>query len=540
MGRGADARRQRGAALLLLLALSGVLAVVVVLNLLSAGAPSAQERERVTQEALGRAKQALIAYVVRNVVANGGDPIGQFPCPAYQTPPEASDNFEGQANSVNCGSRYQSVVGRLPWKTLGSDPLRDGYGECLWYVVSGNFKNGSSAGANLINWDTLGQLEVLAYGGTGMLAGDTAITRAAAVIIAPGPPLQQDRTPVARTPNCPGNHDAAQYLESLARLGADNTLTMPPVSPPAGTLGGSLSRLISGYTDATTGNTLVHDRMIVITPKEIFDAIEQWHPLVGYPAELPSEIPKTRLRLLTKRVAECLAEFPSDRLPGESSTYRDRRLPWAAVLSPTDFALDSTYSEADGLSVGRVPAYLGVTAAPNPPLSSPPGPLPPYIPLNAQYFEKYCSHWSEIANLFQHWKDHLFYAVAPDFDHTNGQASATECGSGCLTVNDGQPASPPPAAAVVIFAGRPLIGQTRALSSERSAPGNYLEGRNLQRILDPTSGRDHQTADSATFNDVLYCIRFTTGTLWNDKNGNKIKDEGEEYPSARVPKVDPC
>jgi hypothetical protein len=92
-----------------------------------------------------------------------------------------------------------------------------------------------------------------------------------------------------------------------------------------------------------------------------------------------------------------------------------------------------------------------------------------------------------------------------------------------------------------MFAGRPLVGQSRTLSSERGAPANYLEGRNLLRALDPSSGRDHESAPaSASFNDVLYCIRFETGMMWNDANGNGTVDAGEETSSTRVPRVDPC
>jgi hypothetical protein len=527
MGRGADAHRQRGAALLLLLALSGVLAVVVVLNLLSAGAPSAQERERVTQEALGRAKQALIAYVVSELDRNPSLAPGLLPCPALTS--LSVDNDEGYAVLGDCGIQDESQVGRLPWKTLDVEPLRDGYGECLWYAVSGNFKRGNTAGGKLVNWDTTGQLEVLGEGGSGLLAGATAETRAAAVVIAPGPSLQQSRAPAAHTPNCPGNHDPAQYLEAISSLGADNTLATPPSTPPAGTLSGGLSRLINGYTDPATGRSLVNDRLIVVTPKEIFDAIEKRRALVGPPEPVGTE-PTTLLRRLTKRVAQCLAEFPYDRLPDES-VRKDRRLPWAAGLAPANYALDVSYAEVNELPTGRVPAYLGVSAA------LPPAPPPTYVALDPRYLELHCSHWPEIRHWFQHWKDHLFYAVSADFDQRSGSPSDTLCAGSCLTV-DGQPTPYP---AVVMFAGRPLPGQRRTLSSERNAPGNYLEGRNLLRALDPASGRDHESASaSASFNDVLYCIRFTSGTMWNDANGNKEVDAGEEAPSTRIPRVDLC
>ena len=46
----------------------------------------------------------------------------------------------------------RSRVGRLPWRSLGIDQLRDGYGEPLWYVLSRGFRNPP------INFGTLGQI----------------------------------------------------------------------------------------------------------------------------------------------------------------------------------------------------------------------------------------------------------------------------------------------------------------------------------------------------------------------------------------------
>jgi hypothetical protein len=59
-----------------------------------------------------------------------------MPCPeslnAYGTP-----GNEGEAPGA-C-SNTTAEIGRLPWKTLGIDQLRDGDGEPLWYALSPNF-----------------------------------------------------------------------------------------------------------------------------------------------------------------------------------------------------------------------------------------------------------------------------------------------------------------------------------------------------------------------------------------------------------------
>ena len=176
--------RQSGIGLLLLLVLSGVLALVVILNLLPKQ-PTEQERERLTQIALARAKEALISYAVNSMDQAATVVPGYLPCPADDV--LGGPNEEGNTKPV-CGSRNVTVLGLLPFKSLGIEPLRDGWGECLWYAVSGTFKSGDNATkAEMVNWDTAGQIEVLASDGVTLLAGGTPDARAAAVVIADRP-----------------------------------------------------------------------------------------------------------------------------------------------------------------------------------------------------------------------------------------------------------------------------------------------------------------------------------------------------------------
>lgn len=161
-------QRQRGAALMVMLVILILGAAALLLNSLS-GSTLRLERDKVTTDALVQAKEALIG----RAIADGNHP-GSLPCPDTHTP---GGNMEGTADS----SCTVNVLGRLPWKTLGVNDLRDGSGEKLWYTLSPNFADNSS---NKINSNSNGILQVYDNGGTNLLtpAGSEAI----AIIFAPG------------------------------------------------------------------------------------------------------------------------------------------------------------------------------------------------------------------------------------------------------------------------------------------------------------------------------------------------------------------
>src|SRR5690606_298057 len=89
-------------------------------------------------------------------------------------------------------------LGRLPWKTLGLPDLRDGHGERLWYAVSTRHKGllNCAASAPCIDMSpgaAVGTITV--RDGSGAVIHDGTRPHhgpgagAAAVVIAPGPPL---------------------------------------------------------------------------------------------------------------------------------------------------------------------------------------------------------------------------------------------------------------------------------------------------------------------------------------------------------------
>ncbi|HZN85659.1 MAG TPA: hypothetical protein VFB53_02635, partial [Burkholderiales bacterium] len=163
-------RRQHGAALILFLTILVLGVAWFAVGALGKAPVATAEREVITGRALQAAKQALLAYAAQYAARSTTADPGQMPCPESLTlanPGEAS---------TSCSATLL-VVGRLPWKTLGIDPLRDGAGEPLWYMMRG-FRDPP------INFGTAGQLT---YNGATVVA----------MIIAPGVPLSTTGTPPA-------------------------------------------------------------------------------------------------------------------------------------------------------------------------------------------------------------------------------------------------------------------------------------------------------------------------------------------------------
>jgi hypothetical protein len=206
---------QRGAALLIfaLILISTLLAFFLSrLNSVTLGT----QRDQISIDALAQAKEALIGFAAtyRDThpdAGNNNDKLfGYLPCPD-------TDN-DGESDS--CGATDVSLVGRLPWKTLGLPPLRDGSGECLWYAVSGRAKDNPKTA--IFNWDTLGQFIIQDAGGA-TLAGATAHEQPLAIILAPRSPLAAQSRTSAGASECGGSNTATDYLEGIGALGIGDT-----------------------------------------------------------------------------------------------------------------------------------------------------------------------------------------------------------------------------------------------------------------------------------------------------------------------------
>src|SRR5450756_2619636 len=154
-GRG----KQHGAVLMIMLVIMIVgIAAILVNSLNSVRLKNAHQGN--TAAALAQAKDALIGFAITYSNTHTASPQvnGYLPCPDI-----AGGLTEGSAE-LSCGLQDVSVIGRLPWATLDLSILRDGDGECLWYAVSGTYKDNPKTG--LMNWDTNGLLKILDASGT--------------------------------------------------------------------------------------------------------------------------------------------------------------------------------------------------------------------------------------------------------------------------------------------------------------------------------------------------------------------------------------
>lgn len=271
--------RQRGAALLLALLLGLTVALLFAFR---PGSESNTGRHERTHATLLEARTALIGEAAAR--ANDGS-IGLLQTPdlgstrnSVAEEGRAAGNFSGNAPNL-------SLLGRLPWRTLGLRPLRDTGGECLWYAVSGSAQNAQPPGT--FNWDSIGHFDLFTSDGTA--PGTRSLNtdphnRPLALVIAPGAPLAgQNRAAGAdMVTECGGNYNAANYLDPSAadaRLAnITNYFPAPATNHATGDATASPLPFVSGPVDVVVNNSrtsLVNDFMLPITAKDIFDVAKQ-------------------------------------------------------------------------------------------------------------------------------------------------------------------------------------------------------------------------------------------------------------------------
>jgi hypothetical protein len=214
-----------------------------IVGALGKAAPTTADKEIRTGAALHAAKQALLTYVANYAAQTVplGNPEtmlpGRLPCPEPLSPAAG-----GEGIAAGCASNVTTYIGRLPWRTLGVDQIRDGDGELLWYVLGPGFRQAP------INFGTAGQLTV-----------DVGASPVVALIIAPGRPINTASEPGPPPAACPavGN----QYTNRYAT----------PFDP--------AKFLECGRGNAVTSHTLVtpspwtNDRVISVTAAEVMEAI---------------------------------------------------------------------------------------------------------------------------------------------------------------------------------------------------------------------------------------------------------------------------
>jgi hypothetical protein len=238
---------------------------------------------------------------------NNTNPFG---CPNYPAGEGCDANLSGSALN-------KTVIGRFPWALFGTGPLRDGYGECLWYAVSGSHQRIEKI--EPMNWDTLGQIDIVITNETdpaklkSLLA--TAHDRPTAVIFSPGPPLaNQNRgaTDGNVVTQCGGNYSPANYLEPslvAALLNNDGTTSASTyfsgaVSTPntdatslaistQGKVYKEGSNLKSSCPSSSNCSLVANDSGLEISPATLFDAIRKNNNF------------RNEINQMTERMAEC-------------------------------------------------------------------------------------------------------------------------------------------------------------------------------------------------------------------------------------------
>jgi len=195
--------KQKGLALLMLVFVLVLGVAAYTLKTLNATGIE-NDRHQKTVQALAEAKAAIIGYAVTYDDAHAGEVYGYLPCPDRST-------VGGAGSELSCGTAGQSVIGRLPWKTLKVSPIKDGYGECLWYAVSGSFKNNPKLP---LDPNTLGQLSVKAPNGSFYAGSD--VDPVVAVVFAPNSVVSnQNRADSEEDEYCGGNYVATNYLDMV-------------------------------------------------------------------------------------------------------------------------------------------------------------------------------------------------------------------------------------------------------------------------------------------------------------------------------------
>jgi type II secretory pathway pseudopilin PulG len=446
-------RPQRGAALLIFLVLLVVGALTYVVNNLTPETIEAA-RARKTEEALAQARDALIGYALSHrerQAAQDLDSTGDDDAAMYgflPMPDVGNDRFNiGQqnpaCNTEGCAMDFvngafpaqnETVIGRLPWRTLGLPPLRDGYGECLWYAVSAGHKSLGINPAIKMNWDTPGQLdEIVVNAGILSAKGIQNHDRPVAMIFSPGAALT-GRSPTAATvTECGGNYAVAEYLEGM---------NLPPLF--ATTNGASGDTSVQPKPFGIRGklyavSTLqANDTGIAITGETLFSAIRK------------NRYFRSDIREMLKRMAKC----------------------WSFNLSSlSPIAIQDYTAPADKIA-GRMPAA---------PASCNGSPDTAYG--NDRDPKGYFAHYDE-----------MIFIARP------------EPASGNFTVNGDSSCK-----GVVLFSGPRAAGQKRIDANDKKTLANYLDGNNLQSLLNPGSvfsgdSADADAAPQANGADIAVCV----------------------------------
>jgi len=303
---------QRGAALILMMTIIVLGIAWYTVGALSKAARSTADKEIRTGAALYAAKRALLDYVAAQAAQPDNAIPGRLPCPEPLAPAAGNEGI-----AAGCSDNTATYVGRLPWRTLGVDQIRDGDGELLWYILGRGFRQSA------INFGSQDEIEL-----------DGVSRQAVAMIIAPGAVLNTLSEAGAPPANCPrvnqqprsvaAPFDPARFLEC-----GRNSTPAPGNEP-------------QYKTDKTSPWT--NDRMVTITASELMDAIS------GPVADR-----------LQRQVAPMLANWDAAELAARGKSWgaappNGHNLPYLPYASTWGDPTTNNYCGNQGIYEGLIPA----------------------------------------------------------------------------------------------------------------------------------------------------------------------------------------
>jgi hypothetical protein len=460
------------------------------------------DRDRVTNETLRRAKEALIAYAV----ADPNRP-GELPCPDV--------NNDGQVTVAAdyVGSNCASLIGRLPFMTLGLPDLRDDSGERLWYAVSDDFHaNGTVA----LNNDTAFRAGNTSLRITGMQSANNLV----AIVFAPGGVLQREGA-VGLQDRGAGALVAANYLDRIA--GEDNsdgnrTFVAGPKSDSFN------DKLMPIHSDEIMW--LVERRAGRELTQHLRDQFDAWQTAAGkgfYPWAAPFSDPTTMQAGVANTLEGLLPLAPAPLVWTAASAgcagVGTSAITCTGLVAPplipalningTIGNIGRGFFEAPKTTPPDVQVLGGLTL-----LGAPVATWTVNAPAQALNFSYNApglgvglvtvqvtapavSTWIGSSWLKDnHWYEVAYYGVAAPFTITG----AGSCGS-CITVTN--TALPGNKEALVVMTGRALPGQAARPLTPPAALNQFLENQNS------TSGDQTYEANvkSTTFNDLPVVVR---------------------------------
>ncbi len=439
---------------------------------------------------LSEAKEILLSYAVdyavRDMDSDGSIDLyrmGKLPCPDV----DGAAGEEG-GQDMNCGAKSTNSIGLFPFKTLGSGRIVDSANECLWYVVSGDYKN--YVDADMLNWDTVGSLKLVDESDN-LKHGSSEDDYPIAFIISPGKSIDQNRLPHAALPSCRANFTLANYLEGGPNINYASDLPFTA---------DGVWDLLTASQASMAQNKDFNDQVVAVYKSELWGRVRKLGQLDSDDNSDVDTLPEK----LTKQLAECLSDY------GNDPDNTNKSLPFAAKVDLSDYRISANYTDdnsGSGLLTGRFPQVIDDSEAPGDVA------LPDVIAKDDNFASDgsgtgYCN-LGDLEDFWENWKDHIFYYVGNDFRPSNSLPPvADRCGDeeDCLTFDSHEGL-----AAVVFFAGPPLAAQSRIWTTstdEKDQISNYLEGVNAVSY-NGSSATSFVPQDGA-HNDYAFCVEFNS------------------------------